>query len=55
MRVDVKCSCGAEITVAYEAARNSYRSEESGAQKLLEQFRRDHKQCRVVAMTKEGK
>jgi hypothetical protein len=50
MRVDVECCCGARIGVGYEAS-SPYRSrpEQEAAERLLEQFRRDHKTCRINA------
>ena len=55
MRVDVKCSCGATLTVGFEASRPYRPSEEHRvAEKLLEQFRRDHKTCREPKPDTEG-
>ena len=49
MRVDLECGCGAKLTVAYDVGRpySTPSTEAVAAGKLLEQFRRDHKTCRI--------
>lgn len=55
MRVDAECSCGAKLTVGFEASKPFRLSDEHAtADKLLEQFRRDHKVCRLSKAATEG-
>ena len=47
MRVDLECSCGAKLTVAYDEGR-PYSTNMRGAARakaLIDQFRKDHKGC----------
>ena len=52
------CSCGANLVVEVEHGGSMLRSErlmeEQRADRLLEQFRRDHKLCRINAAAKEA-
>lgn len=51
MRVDLECSCGAKLGIGYEVPKWSSPSsapEVQKAEKLIEQFRRDHKECRKL-------
>lgn len=56
MKVESECSCGAKLAVEFNfAPRYPPSAEENQAQKLIEQFRRDHKVCRISAAAKEVK
>lgn len=58
MKVETECSCGATLLVEWrdDATRlNSNRlAIEARSDRLLAEFRRDHKLCRVSAAAKEA-
>lgn len=47
MRVETECSCGAKLSVEFEKKSYGLPTEAQVADKLLAEFRRDHKACRA--------